>query len=273
MTVGIATPSPDFEEECYADGHSHVHWRGIRIQGGEHFDAYLLGPVHDRLVDRELLDQLEAELAALATTQMATEAVAALLRSQTVPQPWEVGEAIAECLLEERLGAVWPWNPQRDKRVPRASLPGADLVGFLPRGGELLVLLGEVKTSHDQDCPPGVMTGRSGMTHQIDTLASNLEVHFTLLKWLRARCTTAPYQDHYRRAARAYIQSSGRRLAIFGILIRDTSPNALDLSGRGAALAASTSPLTQIELIALYCPRHIEEWPRLLSTGTVGDAH
>lgn len=69
-------------------------------------------------------------------------------------------------------GAVWPWNENRDRKTPKASLPGADIVGFLGSGPDTVFLFGEVKTSSDKDNPPGVMAGRGGLAHQIDSLAS-----------------------------------------------------------------------------------------------------
>ena len=47
-------------------------------------------------------------------------------------EDWEVGEALAECALQHDSGREvhWPWNTVRDRRTPRASLPGTDLVGF-----------------------------------------------------------------------------------------------------------------------------------------------
>ena len=37
----------------------------------------------------------------------------------------------------------FPWNSDRDKRTPKASLPGADLVGFIENGDEVVLVLGE----------------------------------------------------------------------------------------------------------------------------------
>jgi hypothetical protein len=53
--------------------------------------------------------------------------------------------------------------------VPKASLPGADLVGLIALGADDAVLaIGEVKTFEDVDTHPGVMSGRSGMAHQLE---------------------------------------------------------------------------------------------------------
>ena len=117
-------------EQCFSTDHAHVRWQGIRITNVHEFEALLAGPVRDRVTDKEITDQIKAELDALASSGMAADTLQRLLAPTHAPEPWEVGEAIAECLLEEHFGALWPWNPQRDKRSPHASLPGADLVGF-----------------------------------------------------------------------------------------------------------------------------------------------
>ncbi|NCC61037.1 MAG: hypothetical protein EOM12_08860 [Verrucomicrobiae bacterium] len=56
-------------------------------------------------------------------------------------------EALAEAWLEKEHKVIWPWNMERDKRNANASLPGADLVGFVENGSEIRLILGEVKSS------------------------------------------------------------------------------------------------------------------------------
>ena len=63
---------------------------------------------------------------------------------------------------------------ERDKRTPKASLPGADLVDFVSHNGETRLVLGEVKCSSDRNTPPNVMIGRHGMTKQLETLATDI---------------------------------------------------------------------------------------------------
>ena len=82
-----------------------------------------------------------------------------LLRAVPGEKSWTVGEALAECILadDETREICWPWNFVRDRRTPRASLPGADLVGFCKEGGSVFLLFGEVKASSDKSTPPNVM--------------------------------------------------------------------------------------------------------------------
>src|SRR5690606_29430437 len=135
----------------------------------------------------------------------------------------------------------WPWNTVRDRRTPRASLPGTDLVGFYRQGETVLLLFGEVKTSSEQSAPPNVMYGGSGMTWQLEESAKRLDIQRSLLQWLHARCLVEPYRDLYEKAVSRYLCSEGKELLIVGVLIRDTQPNEADLQSRGKACYDATS--------------------------------
>ncbi|MDP2833065.1 MAG: hypothetical protein Q8Q28_07190 [Pseudomonadota bacterium] len=120
------------------------------------------GPVRERLDDAE--HAFEDDLRGLVTTGMASDVLADLLAAPTIHEDWQVGEALAECLLEDIEGAVWPWNTERDKRTPKASLPGADMIGFVRLDEQVYLLLGETKSSSEANSPPNVMTGRTGIS-------------------------------------------------------------------------------------------------------------
>jgi hypothetical protein len=197
---------------------------------------------------------------------MATEFVEHLLQAVPDPEGWEVGEALAECALQQDSGREihWPWNTVRDRRTPRASLPGSDLVGFYRKGDSVLLLFGEVKTSSDANTPPGVMNGGSGMAWQLEQSATRLDIQHALLKWLHSRCQLGLYRNLFEKAVGGYLKSGGKELLLVGILIRDTAPNELDLKKRGQALSKKFGNPTCIELIAWYLPVPIAEWPKLL---------
>lgn len=160
----------------YSDSKSQVSWQGKSVENQDQFNDFLAGPTRERLFDAAQHNEYEAELRALATTEMASDTIAKLLSSEPVKESWEVGEALAECLLEEGHGLVLPWNSERDKRTPKASLPGADLVGFIEEDEDAFLALGEIKTSSDLNSPPNVMNGKSGMIHQLDNLATNISI-------------------------------------------------------------------------------------------------
>jgi len=253
----------------YSQNDGQVIWHGKSVDERVEFNAFLSGPVRSRAFDEEQHILHEADLRALATTEMASDTITRLLASEPDKKPWEIGEALAECFLEEERGVKFPWNTERDKRTPKASLPGADLVGLMEEGDEALLVLGEVKTSSDANNPPQVMNGREGMIHQLDNLATDISIHNCLLKWLHARCKNTGFWPLYEKAARRYLASGGRAIKLVGMLMRDTNPNELDLKNRAEHLATKVSAPTEIELDAWYLPIPIDDWPAVVQGGAV----
>ena len=160
------------------------------------------------------------------------------------------------------------WNTVRDRRTPRASLPGADLVGFCRLDGAVWLTFGEVKTSSEVQAPPNVMSGSSGMRWQLEGSAKRLDIQRTLLQWLHTRCSHEPHRSMYEEAVRRFLESQGKRLLIVGVLIRDTEPDEADLQGRGKTLASTLPAPTRVELFAWYLPVPIAQWPALLREGS-----
>jgi hypothetical protein len=249
----------------YPEDETIIHWRGTRIVDPHEFDLFLCGPVKSRVADADFTAMIEQDLLALATTDMEVATVREVLAADVQPLDWEIGEAMAECLLEHEFGAHWPWNENRDRKTPRASLPGADLVGLLDDGDETVLLFGEVKTSSDKAVPPGVLSGRGGLIHQIDALAVELKLQRSLLMWLAARCKGTEHSARFESACKRYIQSQGKDIALVGILLRDTAPHQDDLRTRGEKLASTGMPQPRIRLDAWYLPRAIVDWPGLVS--------
>ena len=252
----------------YSGSKDSAQWRGHVVVDEDRFKSYVAGRVKARVEDDEAQGQFAAELHGMATTGMATEFVETLLQAVPEEKSWAVGEALAECVLadDETREVCWPWNLVRDRRTPRASLPGADLVGFCKEGDAVLLLFGEVKTSSDASTPPNVMSGSGGMAWQLKNEATDLNIQHALLKWLRARCASAEHQALYQAAVCRYVQSLGKEILLVGILLRDTEPNELDVTARAKALAASLGSPTRIEITAWYLPVP-KNWPALLLHG------
>jgi hypothetical protein len=240
-------------------------WKGCSIADDPDFRAFLRGPVRDRLRDAEEAESFAAEIAGLAGTGLGVETVEAVLSAEPKDQqPWEVGEALAEALLEEYRGVIWPWNKERDKLTPKASLPGADLVGFVSLGGtDAALAIGEVKTSGDAEKPPGVMSGRSGMAHQLQRFEDDPELQGTILKWLRARCKGTDLWPQYKSAVARFMNSGAHDFVLFGLLMRDTEPHSLDLKARGKTLGEKAKAPTSYEFTAWHLPCPIDQWPGL----------
>ena len=248
---------------AYSGTASSVRWEGRTIDSRGQFEHYVRDVVRRRLADEE--SSFDTHMRGLATTGVETRYVERLLHAVPERKPWEVGEAFAECVLRDHSdGEVhWPWNTVRDRRTPRASLPGADLVGFYRDGAEVLLLVGEVKTSSDRRTPPGVMSGGSGMAWQLGEIPARLDAQRALLQWLYARCRSPLHLRLFDQAVERYVASEGTALLLAGVLIRDTAPSETDLKAPGGALAERFDEPTRVELVAWYLPVPLAAWPAL----------
>jgi len=259
-------------ETAYQSAQGCVSWQGERAQDGDTFNGFLQGPVAARLNDTEGSEMLREHLRGLGLTGMGQTALEEVLSAE-VPETrdWAAGEALAEAVLEAHHEVVLPWNTERDKRNPFASLPGADIVGFQRDGDSHRLALGEVKCSSEANWPPQTMrvSGRSGMTHQIDTLASNLSTICQLLKWLLPRVKNTTHKKTFDVACARYFNSGNRDLALFGILVRDQEAREEDLKVRGKSLASRLQAPTRCFLIALYLPWPIARLPEVIRQGGV----
>lgn len=251
----------------YSGTHGSAVWHGLEVEDVTSFGEYLVSTVRSRVADSG--SGFESDLRALASTQMETDRLEQFLSAVPATDPWEIGEALAECVLETETDAqiCWPWNAVVDRRTPRASLPGADLVGFLVEGDDVWFLFGEVKTSADADTPPNVMYGSGGLTWQLEQEAINQSIQRTLLVWLHARCKNEPYLSHYQKAAQRFVKSGCRDFRLYGVLLRDTPHNELDLKSRGTHLGGEVQAPAKVTLFAWYLPVKIDQWPQALQGG------
>lgn len=257
-------------QTLYQSADGCISWQGDCAQAGDALNGFLQGPVAARLNDTEGSEALSEHLRGLSLTGMGQDALQAVLDAE-LPETraWAAGEALAEAVLQEQHDVVLPWNNERDKRNPFASLPGADIVGFQRDGESHRLALGEVKCSAEAKWPPQVMTGRSGMIHQLETLASNLGTLCQLLKWLLPRVKHTQHEAAFNVACSRYFNSGNRDLALFGILVRDQEVREADLCARGKALAGHLHDPTRCRLIALYLPWPIEQLPAVITQGGV----
>lgn len=252
--------APAVPPAVYSGKAEHVSWDAYAL--GEDVVSYLRqGVLKERVSDIALRDQIEADIREAAVSDVADELVRELLKSEPDPEPWQIGEAMAEVLLGEWHDAIWVWNQGRDRRTPKASLPGADLVGFLAtEDGGARFLFGEVKSSEDADAPPNVLYGRHGMIYQLEELAARTDLVWTLITWLRARCTDGSALEAYRSAMAAHAKSRGKDLVLAGCLLRDTPPNEMDVKNRGKALAKTVSSTTSVHLRVWHLPDKLSNW-------------
>src|SRR5690625_3582762 len=149
-------------ETAYGSTQGCVVWQGECANECAELTAFMQGPVAARLHDAEGGEALHEHLRGLSLTGMGQDALEEVLAAE-VPETrdWAAGEALAEAVLEAHHDIELPWNNERDKRNPFASLPGADIVGFQRVGDPYRLAWGDVNCSLEANWPPQVMYGRS----------------------------------------------------------------------------------------------------------------
>lgn len=232
-----------------------VEAKGLLIPSSEAITA-LAGRVAERLQDSDGKSIVAAPITGLHLTKFQETNLERILQDAQVPD-WRMGEALAECYLEDHYDCLFPWQSGRDLRNSNTSLTGADLIGFQGKTDAIRFAFGEVKTSEDKHTPPQVMYGRSGMLGQLEVLCADLTRIDTLVRYLGFRHKGQPWSEMYKSAFIAYLNNPSD-IVLLGVLVRTTTVNAADLRSRVEGLAAK-NPKRAI-LLALYIQLPLSDW-------------
>jgi hypothetical protein len=237
-------------QEAYRTGRHPVWGRGVKLAEEEAEDAgEAVGSV---LWDSGGKAELDELLGSLATTSFETSAVEAILASdERSVDDWRAGEAVAQAHLEANLDCTFPWGTRRDLKNPSASPAGAELVGFDKRHDPPRLVVGEVKTSAQNACPPSVVYGEDGLQKQLVSTRDQQQIIENLLRWLGMRAIDASWQDDYRAAAERFL-AHPKDFSIFGVLIRTVDPDEADLRSTAESLVDGSDPPISVALEALY---------------------
>ncbi len=235
-----------------------AHWRGRIVERADQFVEYIQLVVNPYMQDAD--SPFYTELDELATTEPMQACVERLRNSVPLPESWQMGEALAHCLMQEQSASsiIWLWNLHKDQRNPHASMQGADLVGFCRDGETAMFLFGEVKTSSATATPP---TAVRNMRTQLIRYVNNPDISFALLRWVQARCQDTESREYYVQALQRFLASDGKEVMLVGVLLRDTQPDERDLKGAGMSLGRELAAPTCTQLDAWYLPVRISEWP------------
>ena len=214
------------------------------------------GPISSIVFDLEGNKAIEDLLNGVTETQFSKARIKSILSQNNQPEGWRVGEAIAELYYSENKKCTFPWPNSRDVKKRNSSLPGADLVGFHETSDMYRFAFGEVKTSFEENYPPGVMHGRHGLKRQIEDLLDKSEIRDDLVKYLGHHAVNSDWKNLYIQAASTYLNDS-TNVFIFGALIRDVKPDEADLKARVNSLSEECPTSTTVDLIAIYLPLEI----------------
>lgn len=249
MAVALGT-------EIYNVDHLRVVARG-RGHSATQRDVALDSEVRALVQDESGVRKAAAIASSLSLTGFQTKNLTAVLNGGSPPKDWEVGEAYGEAYLCAHNRCHFPWSDRWDERKDKSSLPGSDLVGLQETGPSKSLsfrfAFGEVKTTTDKKVPPGVMYGKEGLKKQMEDLRDDTEIRNTLVRYLTMRAQGADWEDKFKAALERFLADS-TDVAIFGILIRDVSPDERDLKARSQNIAKKHPPNMHIELLAIYLP-------------------
>jgi len=241
----------------YDTGTPPVVAQGLSYDEGQ-VDEMLLGPVKEILQDTTGNAEIQQLLASVVNTDFEQQGLQQLLADNTVPDNWRVGEAIAEAFVANSGVCHFPWPTSRDLKNPNASPAGCDLTGFQTvedndNDYPYRFAFGEVKTSEQNVSPPSVMTS---LGKQLTRLRNNRKTKDALCRYLGHHAARSNWEAMYKSAAKRYLQSNRQDIAVYGVLVRDITPQETDIAACAAALADDCPAQTNIEIVALYLPKN-----------------
>jgi hypothetical protein len=227
----------------------------IRVSGFSASDTdarqYLSSRVSTKIAESDGSEQLREHLAELKTTGFDTDVLFAQIESLPQPKDWEVGETFAETILEDEHEAMFPWATGWDKRTPRASLPGADIVGFQNKSSPRFIF-GQVKSSSEKRIPPQVVqSGKDCLKEQMHCLRHQKSERQQLVQWLLPRVKGTAWESVFNEALGRYTSNN---YYLVGLLIsggRDA--DSTDLTGICPDIQHSTGD-GEVSLLGYYLP-------------------
>lgn len=216
------------------------------------FEYYLKVKVKDKFEDAEWSTMLTNE--AVSLTGFSEENFVGIFENREVANSWRIGELVAESILEDKYDVRFYYNSSRDAKNLRSNLTGADLIGFCDIDDEICFMFGEVKTSEDEDVPPNVLYGKTGMIHQLGSLRDNTFKRDDLVKWIfgKSVLTKGEFREECGKALKTYIKSGKNKIQLIGVLVRDTKPTERDLKARARSLNQNIPYYMKIKLFSFY---------------------
>ena len=195
--------------------------------------------------------------------------IQALENEELEVQQFRVGEAFAEVILEQNFSCRFHWNENRDTRNPKGNKTGADLVGFIEVGNQVLYLFGEVKTSSETaNRPPQVMTGAHGIESQLRDLYDDRAKRLILITYLKNKMRhypeRHPFRTDFEASQRAYY-SGIEDYHLVGVLVRDVEHEQSDVSHSYGRLRGHILEPRGIKLLAMYLPIPKEDWLAIIN--------
>ncbi len=192
--------------------------------------------------------------------------IQALANEKINAREFEIGEALAEVILEKNFRCRFYWNKLRDARNPKGNMTGADLVVVIQYENQVLFLFGEVKTSSEDKHPPQVLTQKNeGMIDQLKYLYCNHQKRLILIKYLQSKINLDDSIKNDFNLAICSYYSPDNNYQLFGVLIRNTEVDEEDLKTVYSTLKETILDPTGLRLLAVYMPLKKEKWLSIIN--------
>src|SRR5262249_11089594 len=128
---------------------------------------------------------------------------------------------------------------------------GAELVGFDKTHAPPRLVVGEVKTSSQDACPPSVVYGEDGLQVQLRSTRDRREIAENLLRWLGMRAIDAAWPGGYRAAAESFL-AHPKAFSSAGVRVRTVDPDEADLRSTAESLVEGSAAPVSLALEAIY---------------------
>jgi hypothetical protein len=248
----------------YETERAHVRVAGFIVTSEAECREYFARRVAARLAENDNTEALREHLVELDATGFSLGALADQIANPPAARDWEIGEALAEVALRDGHEAMFPWPTGSDKRTPKASLPGPDLVG-LQRHDAPRFVFGQVKSTSEQRVPPQVVCSTDDcLRNQMRRLLYQPANREQLIGWLLVRMRDTAWEAAFNEALQRYADGD---LWLVGVLVSgNRPPAAADLvnicEGIGCQMATP-----DVQLLGFYLPFHKDDWAGLVAAG------
>lgn len=250
---------PPSVSQVFSASQANIPYLGLRINDPKDCIEWLSTAVRDRAYDSEEATKFDAFLRADGFDT--SELYAAITAPEEPLTEKDLGESMGELALQQLHQASWFTNRRRDMRSVRASLPGADIIGFAPceDGGHRL-LIAEVKTSSDPKTPPTVMYGETGLQYQLYRAATDPRILRQLLRYTFSRVHGTDIMPILQDALRRLDKDLMSGAQLVGILVRDTPVAQKDVSHHAGVLSKQLPDADNVSSLALYVCVPAQDW-------------
>jgi len=156
---------------------------------------------------------------------------------------------------------MFPWETGWDKRTLRASLPGADIVGFQRKAAPRFIF-GQVKSSSENRVPPQIVSsGDDCLKAQMYRLDHNDIERMPLIQWLLLRVKGTAWEATFKEALEKYAQKD---YFLVGMLISGgRAVNAKDMTSICKDIQHDKTT-GELSLFSYYIPYDKESWVDLV---------